>query len=97
MRNWNENPQVDILKYNSGGENMGQSGSIKIHLAELIRKSGLTKGEVGRRALMERTQLNSYCNNKVSRIDLDVIARLCTAVDCKVEDLLEFLPEEDNE
>lgn len=76
---------------------MGQSGSIKIHLAELIRKSGLTKGEVGRRALMERTQLNSYCNNKVSRIDLDVIARLCTAVDCKVEDLLEFLPEEDNE
>lgn len=74
---------------------MRQFGCIRIHLAELIRKSGLTKGEVGRRAIMERTQLNSYCNNKVGRIDLDVIARLCTALDCKIGDLLEFIPEEE--
>ena len=51
--------------------------------------------EVGRRAIMERTQLNSYCNNKVTRIDLDVIARLCTALGCKVGDLLEFIPAEE--
>ena len=72
---------------------MRQYGTVKIHLAELIKKSGLTKGEVGRRALMERTQLNSYCNNKIARIDLDVIARLCTALHCKAEHLLEFIPE----
>lgn len=72
-----------------------KNGYIKIHLAELIQKSGLTKGEVGRRAIMERTQLNSYCNNKVGRIDLDVIARLCTALDCKIEDMLEFIPGSD--
>ena len=40
-----------------------------------------------------RTQLNSYCNNKVGRIDLDVIARLCTALDCQVADILEYIPE----
>lgn len=72
---------------------MRQFGHVTIHLAGLIQQSGLTKGEVGRRALMERTQLNSYCNNKVGRIDLDVIARLCTALDCQVADILEYIPE----
>lgn len=76
---------------------MSQFGNITIHLAELIKKSGMTKGEVGRRAIMERTQLNSYCNNKVGRIDLDVIARLCTALNCKIEDLLEFIPGEEEQ
>ena len=72
---------------------MRQFGHVTIHLARLIQQSGLTKGEVGRRALMERTQLNSYCNNKVGRIDLDVIARLCIALDCQVADILEYIPE----
>lgn len=75
---------------------MRQFGFVKIHLAELIQKSGLKKAEVGRRALMERTQLNSYCYNRIGRIDLDVIARLCTALNCNVGELLEFIPEEGN-
>ena len=49
---------------------MRQFGYVTIHLAKLIKQSGLTKMEVGRRAIMERTQLNSYCNNKVTRIDV---------------------------
>lgn len=41
---------------------------------------------------MQRTQLNLYCSNKVTRLDTAVLARLCTALDCRIEDLLEFVP-----
>ena len=43
---------------------------------------------------MERTQLNRYCNNQVKLVDLNVLARLCTSLDCKIEDILEFVSTE---
>ena len=45
---------------------------------------------------MQRTQLNQYCNNEITRLDTAVLARLCTALDCKIEDILEFVPADDN-
>lgn len=45
-------------------------------------------------ANMQRTQLNHYYRNEISRIDLDVIARLCFALNCTIEDILEFVPPE---
>ena len=39
-----------------------------------------------------RSQLNQYCNNAIARVYLVVVARLCTAPDCKIEDILEFIP-----
>ena len=69
-------------------------GSIKINLAELIQERGISKNKLSQRAEMQRTQLNNYCNNKISRLDIDVLARLCTVLDCEISDLLEFIPPE---
>ena len=71
---------------------MNRYGTIKINLAALIEESGLSKNKLSHLAEMERTQINRYCNNKVTRLDTDVLARLCTALDCKIGDLLEFVP-----
>lgn len=71
---------------------MEQYGTIKIHLNKLIDSAGISKNKISKRAEMERTQLNKYCNNTISRLDIDVLARLCTALNCKIEDLLEFIP-----
>lgn len=70
-------------------------GTIKIHLNELIEKKGISKNKLGQRAEMERTQLNRYCKNTVTRLDIDVLARLCTALECDIGDLLEFIPPEE--
>ena len=43
---------------------------------------------------MQRSQINHYCNEEITRLDTAVLARLCTALDCKIEDLLEFVPKE---
>lgn len=73
---------------------MDRYGKIKIKLTELIEKNGISKNKLSHRAEMQRTQLNHYCNNTITRLDIDVLARLCTVLDCEIGDLLEFIPPE---
>ena len=71
-------------------------GYIRIKVDELIESKGISKNKLAHRAEMQRTQLNQYCNNQITRLDTAVLARLCTALDCKIEDILEFVPADDN-
>ena len=71
---------------------MNEYGKIVIKLDELIKKAGISKNKLSHRAEMQRTQLNNYCNNKVTRLDTDVLARICSVLGCRIEDVLEFIP-----
>ncbi len=73
---------------------MERYGKIKINLLRLIQEKGISKNKLSQRAEMQRTQLNHYCNNTITRLDTDVLARLCTVLDCEISDLLEFIPPE---
>ena len=73
---------------------MEKYGTIRIKLDELIQKAGISKNKLSHRAEMQRTQINHYCNNEITRLDIDVLARICTVLDCRIEDLLEFIPPE---
>ncbi len=73
---------------------MEEYGTIRIKLDELIRKAGISKNKLSHRAEMQRSQINHYCNNDITRLDTDVLARICTVMDCRIEDLLEFVPPE---
>ena len=73
---------------------MESYGTIKIHLNELIKKRGISKNKLSHRAEMQRSQINHYCNNEITRLDIDVLARLCTVLECEIGDLLEFIPAE---
>lgn len=67
-------------------------GKVKINLDSLIEEVGISKSKLGHRAELQRTQINNYCKNKVTRIDIDVLARMCTVLNCTVGDLLKFVP-----
>ena len=41
---------------------------------------------------MQRTQINAYCNNQITRLDIDVLSKICTVLECSIGDLLEFIP-----
>ena len=69
-------------------------GTIKINLAKLIEERGISKNKLSHRAEMQRTQINHYCNNTISGLDIDVLSRLCTVLECEIGDLLEFVPPE---
>lgn len=74
---------------------MRKYGYINIKLNELLEKEGISKNKLCHWAEMQKTQLNKYCNNDITLLDIDVLARLCTAMHCKIEDLLEFIPPEE--
>ena len=69
-------------------------GYVKIKLAKLIKDRKISKNKLSHRAEMQHSQINHYCNEEITRLDTAVLARLCTALDCKIEDLLEFVPKE---
>lgn len=71
---------------------MRDFGHIRIKVNEVIEKSGMTKSKICQRGELERTQLNNYCNNKITRLDTDVLARMCTVLNCEIKDILEFIP-----
>ena len=73
---------------------MYEYGTIKIKVDELLKKSGMSKTKLCHRAEMQHTQLNNFCKNEITRLDIDVLARLCTVLECKIEDILEYIPPE---
>lgn len=73
---------------------MESYGTIRIKLNELLEKSGISKNKLSHRAEMQRTQINNFCKNKVTRLDTDVLARICAVFECQISDLLEYIPPE---
>lgn len=76
---------------------MNEYGTIKIKLNELIKEKGISKNKLSHKAEMQRTQINNYCKNKITRLDTDVLARICSVLDCSIGDLLEFEPSKKEE
>ena len=50
----------------------------------------MSKNWLEENAKLQRSQLNSYANNKVKRIDLDVLARICVALNVEVGDIMKI-------
>lgn len=73
---------------------MERYGKIKINITDLIEKKGISKNKLCQRAELQATQLNRYCNNNVALLDIDVLARICTVLECEIGELLEFVPPE---
>ena len=67
-------------------------GKINLKLKEIMEKQNISVNKLAFRSEMQRTQLKAYRDNEVQRVDLDVLARLCYALDCDICDLIEYIP-----
>lgn len=63
---------------------------VYIDLDNLLKERGISKNKVCENCRLQRTQLNNYCQNKVSRIDLNTLAKLCEYLDCTPNDILKI-------
>ena len=72
-------------------------GHFDIVLAEYLSKKNISKNFLAENANLQRTQLNTYCKNDIKRPDLDVLARICYALDCDLSDIIRYvLPSREN-
>ena len=70
-------------------------GKIKILLEDILKERDISLNQLSFRAEMQRTQLRNYRDNKVQRLDIDILLRLCYVLECDLTDLIEYIPPED--
>lgn len=72
-------------------------GHIQINLEKIMQEQDISINKLAFRAEMQRTQLKAYIKNEVQRVDLSVLSRLCYALECSLDDLIEYIPPTDSE
>lgn len=66
-------------------------GHFDIVLAEYLQERQISKNKLAEKANLQRTQLNAYCKNDIKRPDLDVLARICYALNCDLSDIIRYV------
>ncbi|RKJ01940.1 XRE family transcriptional regulator [bacterium D16-54] len=67
-------------------------GHVRKKLADLMAEQNISINKLAFRAEMQRTQLKAYMKEDIQRVDLAVISRLCYALECDLNDLIEYIP-----
>ena len=67
-------------------------GCIDIVLDQYMKEKNISKNSLIADADLQYTQLLAYCRNDVQSPDLLVLARICSALDCDISDILKYTP-----
>lgn len=70
---------------------------IKSHLSKLMGEKRYSIVEVSRLTGMSPSTISNIYNEKVKRMDYDTMDKLCKLFNCKIQDLIEYIPEKDSE
>ncbi len=68
-------------------------GRIIIKIEQYRLKHNISKYRIIKNCGVSATQLNNYCRNEITRVDLPVLARICDYLECDICDLLEYEPD----
>ena len=63
---------------------------IRIKLDETLKKYNITRYELAKRTGIQYQIIDNYYKNTVKRYDGFVLERICKALDCRIEDVLEY-------
>lgn len=63
---------------------------IRICLDKTLKKNNVSRYELAKRTGIQYQIIDNYYKNKVKRYDSFVIERICIALDCKIEDIIEY-------
>ena len=67
---------------------------IKLTLDKALAERGITRYELAKRTGIRFHILDNYYKNKVVRYDSDLLDRMCHALDCRIDELIEFTRDE---
>jgi len=69
-------------------------GTIRVNLDKILETRDLSVYEVNQKSNIRYQTLQALQSNSASRIDFEVLAKLCYALNCEVKDILEYIPNE---
>ena len=65
--------------------------SIRLTLKEVLEQRGITRYELSQRTGIRYQIIDNYYKNKVIRYDSALLLKMCVALDCGIEDLIEVI------
>ena len=65
-------------------------GRIKINLNEFIEKRGIKRNTLAKAVNTRFEVIDKWCKNKVEKLDMDILARICFVLDCEISDIIEY-------
>lgn len=65
-------------------------GRIKLKLKEQLDVRNMTRNYLARQIDARFEVVDKWYNNQIEKIDADILARICFALQCKVEDIMEY-------
>ena len=65
-------------------------GEVQIILSKVLKSKGITVNKLSTLVDSRYDTVKSYVDNNIQRTDLDLLARICYALDCKLQDIIEY-------
>ncbi|MCI9670065.1 MAG: helix-turn-helix transcriptional regulator [Lawsonibacter sp.] len=71
--------------------------SIMVNLDVMMAKRKMSLGELAQKVDITMANLSILKNNKARAVRFSTLEAICKALDCQPGDILEFVPEEENQ
>ena len=65
-------------------------GKIKVNIKDVMVKKNITRNKLSKLTVCTYNVIEIYYSSEIERVDLDVLARICYVLDCKVLDVLKY-------
>ena len=65
-------------------------GKLVFHIEELLKQRGISKNKICKDLEIPRSNFNRYCRNEFQRIDAALVCKLCSYLEVRLEELLEY-------
>lgn len=72
-------------------------GSVELRLKEVMEERGITRNQLAKLIDARFEVVSKWYKGEVEKMDLDILARICYALDCTTEDLLRYVSAEKEE
>jgi putative transcriptional regulator len=70
---------------------------IRLTIDKYLEKSGITRYELAKRTDVKFQTIDRYYKNRVIRYDSYILDRICTALDCTLADIIEYVKDDTSE
>jgi putative transcriptional regulator len=69
-----------------------ETGSMRIKVDDMLKKNSISRSALARHIGADYRVVTRLCSGNAERVDLDLLTRICYALECDLPDIMEYVP-----